>query len=296
MDNKFGVSGIPVVQGRHNWVLDDIVSLTTGKHTVTAGFTFFSQYGLEQATWEGDPLVDFSGAVTGYSVSDFLLGLVDNVQASGGEYNRYTANNYAAFGQDSIKLKPNLNVNLGLRWEPQIAPISVGNHVADYFPGVQSTRFTNAPVGLVYPGDPGVPKGGWANQWATFLPRISVAWSPKMLPNTTIRSAFGLMAIPYDYSFYNHQSANAPFSPSFVLRYNQVGDCTLNIADPFACYAPTNFMDPFPPFAGPGFKSSVRCSDYPAGQPTGSFHPRLLVDRVGRHWWSGDRYAIHVHL
>ena len=251
VDNKFSVSGIPVVQGRHNWVLDDSVSMTTGRNTIVTGFTFFSQYGLEQATWEGDPLVEFSGAVTGYSVSDFLLGLVDNVQASGGEYNRYTANNYAAFGQDSIKLKPNLNINVGVRWEPQISPVSVGLHTADFYPGEQSTRFVNAPKGLVYPGDAGVPSGGWNNQWATFLPRISMAWSPKAIPNTTVRAAFGLMAIPYDYSFYNHQSANAPFSPSFVLKYSQVGDCTLNIADPFSCFAPTNFVDPFPPFAGP---------------------------------------------
>ncbi len=124
----FGVSGIPVVQGRHNWDLVDTVSFTTGRHTITTGFQFFSQYGLEQATWEGDPLVSFGGNVTGFGPADFLLGLPSSVQASGGEYNRYTANNYAAFGQDSIKLKPNLNINLGLRWEPQNAPVSVGTY------------------------------------------------------------------------------------------------------------------------------------------------------------------------
>jgi len=256
----FGISGIPVVQGRHNWVVNDTVSLTKGKHTVTTGFSFFSQYGLEQATWEGDPLVDFGGNVTGFAPADFLLGLPSEVQASGGEYNRYTSNNYAAFGQDSIKLKPNLNINVGVRWEPQIAPVSVGLHTADFVPGQQSTRFVNAPAGLVFPGDAGVPDGGWANRWDVFLPRISVAWSPKMLPNTTIRSAFALMDIPYDYSWYNHQSANAPFSPAYDLVYNSPlitssAACptgVLNITDPFGCFSTTNFVDPFPPFAGPG--------------------------------------------
>jgi hypothetical protein len=255
----FGISGIPVVQGRHNWDLVDTVSLTEGRHTITAGFQFFSQYGLEQATWEGDPLVSFGGNVTGFGPADFLLGLPSSVQASGGEYNRYTSNNYAAFGQDSIKLKPNLNINLGLRWEPQIGPVSVGEHTADFVPGQQSTRFPNAPVGLVYPGDAGIPASGWNSRYDVFLPRISMAWSPKMLPNTSIRSAFALMDIPYDYSFYNHQSANAPFSPAYDLAYNSPGITTspacpsgvLNIADPFGCYAPTNFVDPFPPFAGP---------------------------------------------
>lgn len=257
-DGRFGVSGIPVVQGRHNWIVSDTVSLTTGRHTVAAGFQFFSQYGLEQATWDGDPIVNFGGQVTGYSVSDFLLGLPSEIDTSGGEYNRYTANNYAAFVQDSIKLKPNLNINLGVRWEPQIAPVSVGLHTADFVPGQQSTRYSMAPAGLVYPGDAGIPDGGWNSRYNVFLPRISVAWSPKMLPNTTIRSAFALMDIPYDYSFYNHQSANAPFSPGYELRYNNSTASpacptgVLNIADPFGCFAPTNFTDPFPPFAGPG--------------------------------------------
>ena len=58
--NGFSVSGIPVVQGRHNWTLDDTVSWVKGRHTVMAGFNVYTQYSLDQATWEGDPLVDFT--------------------------------------------------------------------------------------------------------------------------------------------------------------------------------------------------------------------------------------------
>jgi len=251
----FFVSEIPVIQGRHNWNFADTIAWNKGKHTVTAGGSILTQYGLEQATWEGDPGVSFNGAVTGDSDLDFLLGLPNQVQASGGEYNKYGAFNLALFAQDSIKLSPSLTVNLGLRWEPQIAPLSLDHHkTVDFIPGEQSLRFTNAPLGTVYPGDPGVAAGGWSNQWATFLPRISAAWAPKELPRTSIRGAFALMAVPYDYSYYNHQSANAPFSPAYNINYNQVGSCTMTIADPFACFAPTNFKDPFPPFAGPGLQ------------------------------------------
>ena len=72
------------------------------------------------------------------------------------------------FAQDSIKLAPSLTVNLGLRWEPQIAPVSQDNQkTVDFIPGEQSVRFPNAPLGMVYPGDPGVAAGGWSNEWAT---------------------------------------------------------------------------------------------------------------------------------
>jgi Carboxypeptidase regulatory-like domain len=251
----FFSQGIPVVQGRHNWNFAETISWTKAKHTIVAGGNVLTQYGLEQATWEGDPGVSFNGAVTGDSDLDFLLGLPNNIQASGGEFNKYGATNMAIFGQDSIKLTPSLTVNLGLRWEPQIAPVSLDHRkTVDFIPGEQSQRFTNAPVGMVYPGDPGIPAGGWANEWGQFLPRLSFAWAPNELPKTSIRGAFAVMDIPYDYSYYNHQSANAPFSPAYNINYNQVGTCTLTIADPFACYAPTNFVDPFPPFAGPGLQ------------------------------------------
>jgi len=263
--NGFFVSEIPVIQGRHNWNFADTIVWNKGKHTITAGGNILTQYGLEQATWEGDPGVSFNGSVTGDSDADFLLGLPNQVQASGGEYNVYSAFNLAMFAQDSIKLAPSLTVNLGLRWEPQIAPVSQDNKkTVDFIPGEQSTRYPNAPEGMVYPGDAGVAAGGWNNQWATFRPRVSAAWVPRALPRTSIRGAFALMAVPYDYSYYNHQSANAPFSPAYNINYNQVGNCTLNIADPFACFAPTNFVDPFPPFAGPGLQPP---SDVPITTP-----------------------------
>jgi len=252
--NGFSISQIPVQQARHNWIFDDTLSITKGRHSIVAGVSSFTQYGFENATWEADPLIWFNGSVTGNADADFLLGDAQEVATAAGEYNKYSAWNWAAFGQDSIKLKPNLNVNLGVRWEPQIAPVSEQNKLANYWPGYQSTRFPLAPQGMAFGGDPGVPAGGWANQWATFLPRVSVAWSPKALPNTSIRSAFAYMAPPYDYSFYNWQGHNAPFSPEYDMFFNQVDPgCVLNVMNPFLCFSPTNHVDPFPPFAGPGF-------------------------------------------
>ena len=252
--NGLSVTEIPVVQARHDWIVDDTLSWNTGRHAITFGLNSFSQYSLEDATWEADPLMWFNGSVTGNDRADFLLGDLQQIGVAGGEFNQYHSLSWAAFGQDSIKLKPNLTVNLGLRWEPQIAPLSLQNKMADYFPGQQSTVFPNAPQGLVYPGDPGVPKGAWANTWDTFLPRVSVAWSPKALPNTVIRSAFGLMVPPYDFSFYNYQGHIAPYSPTFVIDYNDPNlTCTLNVQNPFGCYTPTGDKDPFPPFSGPSY-------------------------------------------
>src|SRR3984957_314789 len=247
------ISQTPVVQQRHNWIISDTLSLSKGRHSIVAGVNVTTEYSLEDAAWGADAQMDFSGAVTGNAFSDFLLGDMNNFSQSGGEYNRLHGIEFATIVQDSIKLKPNLTVNLGVRWEPQDAPKYAGNKLPFFSTGQQSTRFPNAPEDLVYAGDAGVPDGGWKTDWGAIEPRLSVAWQPSALPNTSIRAAFGIMSLPYDFSMYNHMGTTAPFSPQFSINYNQVGNCVLNILNPYACYAPTGNVPPFPPFAGPNF-------------------------------------------
>src|SRR6185437_7798582 len=129
------------------------------------------------------------------------------------------------------------------------APKYIQNKLPFFSPGQQSTRYPNSPAGLVFAGDTNVPDGGWNTDWKAVEPRLSIAWQPHALPNTSIRGAFGIMVQPYDFSTYNHMGTTAPFSPDFNLVYNQVYPCILNIADPYACYAPTGFKPPFPPFS-----------------------------------------------
>ncbi len=251
--NGFSISQTPVTQQRHNWIFNDTLSLNKGRHSAVFGMNVFTQYSLEYAGWGADPQMNFSGQVTGNSFADFLLGDMSSFDQSGGEYNRLHAIEFAGFAQDSIKLKPNLTINVGVRWEPQTAPKYIQNKLPFFSPGQQSTRYPNAPVGLVFAGDANVPDGGWNTDWKAVEPRLSIAWQPHALPNTSIRGAFGIMVQPYDFSSYNHMGTTAPFSPAFNLVYDQVYPCILNIADPYACYAPTGFKAPFPPFSGPTF-------------------------------------------
>jgi Carboxypeptidase regulatory-like domain len=253
VNGGFSISQTPVIQQRHNWIFNDSVSINKGRHSIIVGANVFTEYSLEYAGWGADPQMNFSGQVTGNSFADFLLGDMSSFNQSGGEYNQLHAIEFAAFAQDSIKLKPNLTINVGLRWEPQTAPKYSDNKLPFFSPGQQSTRYPNAPTGLVYADDKGVPDGGWNTDWAAIEPRISVAWQPRRLPNTSVRAAFGIMVQPYDFSMYNHMGTTAPFSPQFSLVFNQVYPCVLNIVDPYSCYAPTGFKPPFPPFSGLNF-------------------------------------------
>ena len=71
------------------------------------------------------------------------------------------AHQYDSYIQDEWRVRPDITLNAGLRWEfnqPIVdnSPVSFPNQRASFIPGRQSKIFPTAPVGIVYPGDPGV--------------------------------------------------------------------------------------------------------------------------------------------
>src|SRR5205814_5457676 len=62
-------------------------------------------------------------------------------------------------------------------------------------------------------------------------PRISIAWQPKFLGNTSVRSAFGSFAAPFEMSFYNHAADTAPFSPTFDFQPTTTGGPESQMSD-----------------------------------------------------------------
>ena len=68
----------------------------------------------------------FSGAATGSALADYLLGLPQSSSVSFGNPDQgYNAFSFAAYVMDDLRLRPNLTLNLGLRWEyrPPIAEV-----------------------------------------------------------------------------------------------------------------------------------------------------------------------------
>jgi len=242
-----------VAQKRHDFDIADQVSWSKGKNLIVAGVNVMTEYSLEQASWLADPLVNFNGNVTGAFFSDFLLGDIGNFQQGGGEFNEYAAPEVVAFVDDTIHLRPNLTLEVGIRYEPwkALQPTPAGRS-ADWWPGHQSTVYPNAPKGLVFPGDPGVPSGGYNDDYSRISPRIGLTWQPKFLPNTSIRAGAGRFGIPYYTTFYNHVSSDPPFSPTFQLTPTTLPGKTnvrIPFEDPWSVFTPSGGVSPFTSFA-----------------------------------------------
>src|ERR1700677_2024484 len=102
-----------------------------------------------------------------------------------------------AYGQDTYKVTSRLTLNLGLRYELPFPTTERHNEVNLFVPGAQSRVVPNAPAGLLYPGDPGVPAGLIATQKTAFAPRFGLAWDPRHDSKTVVSVAYGIFYEPY---------------------------------------------------------------------------------------------------
>jgi hypothetical protein len=240
-------TGDPNDTRRRYWWFTDTLTKTIGKHTIVAGADVMHRYGFEYYGGSVNAAVNFNGQYTGFPLADFLLGYQNSLSQGAGESGSESGYMVGLYGQDQIKLLPNLTVTAGLRWDPNFPLQVAGGRGAVFDPGQQSTRYPNAPLGLIFPGDKGVNDGLMPTTYAYFEPRVGIAW--QVHPSTVVRAGFGMFTTPLEDAFYNHIWDTAPFAPSYGL--NGGSTTPLSFDNPWSGFAATGGKSPFPPFASP---------------------------------------------
>ncbi|WP_233581183.1 carboxypeptidase-like regulatory domain-containing protein [Acidipila sp. EB88] len=238
----------PNRENRRTWTITDDYSKVLGQHTLTVGGDALHQFANEVAAYPQNATIDFNGQYTGFGLADFLLGDANFFRQGAGESQSETGIVLGIYAQDAWRIKPNLTFTYGVRWEPNLPPSVPNGRGAAFIPGEQSTRYPGAPLGLVFPGDPGVDAELLPHDYRQFGPRIGVAWQPASLPNTAIRGAFGIFFSPLQYSIYNHTADLSPFSPTYT--FNGTATEPIPFSNPYSFSASgTGGANPFPPFA-----------------------------------------------
>ena len=238
----------PSQEVRTTFGVYDNFTKTLGKHVVSVGMNLQHQYAAENTQYPTTPIIGFNGQYTGNGLADWLLGYMQSYTQGAGEIAVVSGWQPGFYGQDQFRIRPDLTITAGLRWDPNIAPAVAGGRGAAWVPGQQSTLFPNSPLGLVFPGDKGISDGLMPNTYKAYWePRVGLAWQPSFLRNTSVRAAFGMFTAPLQYSMYNHTADISPFSPTFGL--NGGTNTPLSLSDPWSQNAGTNFVSPFPPFA-----------------------------------------------
>ena len=162
--------------------------------------------------------------------ANFLAGQPVFFLQGGGDLSRHIRGKALNFyGQDTYKVTSRLTLNLGLRYELPSPNTELHNRQNLFVPGAQSKIFPNAPAGLLYPGDPGVPAGLIPTQKTAFAPRVGLALDPSGSGKLLVSAAYGIFYEPY----YTGQGGplQDPISAPPYLQTPQVN--FPNFADPF---------------------------------------------------------------
>ncbi|HWE52187.1 MAG TPA: TonB-dependent receptor [Bryobacteraceae bacterium] len=251
--NSF-VMGLPITnlqQANNTFGVNDNYSRVFGAHTFKTGF----QGSYEQVNVNSNPTYNgsflFAGTETGLDLADFLIGVASNYNQADSQ-TFYLRHKYAAgYAQDSWRLRSNLTLNYGMRWELMQYWSEKFHQEPTFVLGQQSQVFPTAPPGVVYPGDKGIPPT-LVPQAGRFSPRVGIAWSPasstgllgKILGspgNTSIRAGYGMF-----YSVIQGQVLGFDLpQPPYGLSYTSPGPPLF--AEPFRTASNGSFTgNPFP--------------------------------------------------
>jgi Carboxypeptidase regulatory-like domain len=232
---------LPQVGNSFQW--SDNLSWVKGNHTMKFGVDarrsrfdqtlFFEVSGNFTFDSSGINAISYADNYPGY-----FLGLADVYAQGSGQRENVRNTGLYLYAQDSWKIKPNLTLNYGLRWELDTPLTDVLGHVQTFRPGQSSKMYPcdpavtidqgDCPVGLVVPGDPGIPAGMTSTYYKAFAPRVGLSYSPnfnsgflgKLFGNngkTSIRTGWGLFYNPMEQLVLEQFGAEPPFgsSPSF---------------------------------------------------------------------------------
>ena len=237
-DFSIGVNTLTTYQPNNTWHVSDGFSKIKGAHTLKFGGEFRYLQINERNTCAPNGDFSFNGSETGWDFADFLIGAPVSYNQCSQQFLDSRTRYGGAFVQDTWKVKPNLTLNLGFRWEVSMPWYDTQGKIETIVPGEQSTQFPTAPLGWVVPGDPGIPSTLAPTHYNNPGPRLGLAYSPGFTDGvlgkifggpgkTSIRAAYGI--------YYT--------SIEDLNLFYEVGDA------PFGLYwvspEPTMFADPF---------------------------------------------------
>lgn len=291
---------LPQIGNSFSW--SDNLSKVVGSHSMKFGVDVRRMRFDQTLYYNVNGLYSFQTGGSndlGVPFGDYLLSLPNSYSQGSAQNENVRSTALYLFAQDSWKIKPNLTLNYGLRWEMTTPLADIGQHVQTFRPGQVTTIYpcqlaaSNPlvqtygsadcsptgpaaavnPLGLVFPGDQGVPNSLTNTYYKSFAPRIGLAYSPSgdsgwkhalfgSSGKSSIRMGWGIFYNPVEQLVLEQFSAEPPFGGSTSFSSPLFNT-------PFEGQDGTIYPNPFNGILNPPRGQSIDWS---------SFRPILLLD------------------
>ena len=197
--NFGGPAGFPQGRSDTNFVVSDTLNYLRGNHSL--------KFGGEWRRFYNNNTNKDTGTFTFASTATFLAGNANGFTATLGDVsNAITQGALGLFVQDNYKLRPNLTLELGLRYDWLMSPTERYDRFVDYVIQTNSLVRVNSGIAPVY-----------KTNGKNFQPRIGFSWDPFKNGKTSIRGAYAILTDQPVTNLVTGNSSNPPFATTVAL-------------------------------------------------------------------------------
>jgi hypothetical protein len=197
----------------NSWQISDDVDMIRGRNHFTMGVDLIRTQDNTLSNYDNDGTLGFGTSFTGSALGDYLIGGWSSYSESRPQQVAFRATFPALYFQDVLRVRNDLTINMGLRWEPELFPEDTQGRGATFnlqaflenerspsyasvcaAGGGSSTTDPNAcpPAGFFFYGDPGQGKAYSSSKVPDFAPRLGVAWNPHGSQKQVVRFGAGI--------------------------------------------------------------------------------------------------------
>lgn len=200
--NFGGPTGFPQGRSDTTYVVSDTLNYLRGNHSF--------KFGGEVRRFYNNNINRDTGAFAFANMAAFLAGTANTFTVTLGDVSSAIAQGaLGIFAQDNYKLRSNLTLELGFRYDWLMSPTERYDRLVDYVPESNSLVRVNHGIAPVY-----------HTNSRNFQPRIGFAWDPFKNGKTSIRGAYAILADQPVTNLITGNATNPPFATAVALPAN----------------------------------------------------------------------------
>lgn len=214
----------------NTFAISDDLNWVRGKHQIVFGGEYARSEFNASNHYEENGAFTFTGVFSqtgpgqneakqkaGDGNLDFLTGALQAFEQSKAQQNALRAPIPSLYIQDTWQVSPQVVLTGGVRWQPEFMPTDYFHRGAQFdetamVAHTHSNVYPNAPAGVFYYGDQGVPANYTQNSPWQFSPRLGVTWNPDGAGKTVLRVGGAMIYDEPNFFTAQRNQQNPPFA------------------------------------------------------------------------------------